>query len=249
MLKLALILPCYNEAKNLSQIFDGFLKSAKNHGFSSETFRLILVDNGSTDETLSVFNDLLKSDPERKAWVELVRVPTNQGYGHGLWIGLNTAQSHYPSQYHAWTHADGQCDPEDVFLAYERAKLSPHSVCKGSRMGRPFGAWLFSRCFDVVSFVAARTALYDINAQPKVFPSSLTPHLKNGPKGFAFDLFVLLRARECGFKIHSLPVLFGRRLHGHSHWAHSIRSRVKTVSILVRFLVQYSLRRKNFQNV
>lgn len=240
MLKLALILPCYNESKNLSKICDGFLQSAKVHGFTPHSFRLVLVDNGSTDDTQAVMNRFIDEESTRRNWIQMVHVPENLGYGHGIAQGLQACDSAFS----AWSHADGQCSPEDVFLAFGRACLSPNTMVKGRRIGRTPGAWIFSRAFDLAVWIGLRKALYDINAQPKVFPRALTKNLEGAPKGFAFDLFVLLRAREMGISIKTVPVYFSERLHGESHWSSSMRSRVLTVRVLVRFIVDYALARK-----
>jgi hypothetical protein len=68
----------------------------------------------------------------------------------------------------------------------------------------------------------------DINGQPKVFHKSFLEKLSSAPNDFKFDFYVQYMARKNKMKIESIPVEFGRRKHGKSHWAYSIFSRAKT---------------------
>jgi len=53
---LSLVIPCYNESKRINLLTDGLRKFCQSW---NDTFEVLIVDDGSKDNTL----ELLKSDP------------------------------------------------------------------------------------------------------------------------------------------------------------------------------------------
>src|SRR4051812_5272604 len=98
MFRLQLVLPCYNESKSLDVLVQKTISTAIEFGFTSESFQLVLVENGSKDESLKEMQRLKSGD--MGAWFHIVSVPINQGYGFGLWQGLKFCTAKYV----AWTH-------------------------------------------------------------------------------------------------------------------------------------------------
>ena len=97
-MKLSLVIPCYNEAANLPLLLERYKALT-----ARSDAEVILVDNGSTDNSPDVLAALLPSYPGCRS----VRVERNQGYGYGILQGLRAAQG----EILAWTHADMQTDP------------------------------------------------------------------------------------------------------------------------------------------
>src|SRR6185312_6890896 len=100
MPSLSLVIPCYNEAANLPLLLERCGKLSAN-----PDTEIILVDNGSTDATPAVLENLLPEFPRCRS----VRVQKNQGYGFGILSGLAAAEGDILG----WTHADLQTDPMD----------------------------------------------------------------------------------------------------------------------------------------
>lgn len=225
---LSIVLPCYNEAANLPELLRRFRSFADRY-----PFELILVNNGSTDETAAVLARLLGDPAHRFARSHLV--PVNQGYGHGILAGLRTATG----ELLAYSHADLQCAPEDIFAAYDKWAASPNRdrlLVKGRRTRRRLNETVITRGLQALATVVLMTPLSDINGQPKVFPRPFVPLLTNPPHDFTFDLYVLYRARRAGWRIETVPVDFGQRVHGVSHWAFSWRSKMRTIRGFMKYL-------------
>ena len=124
-MKLSLIIPCYNEAANLPLLLDRC--ASLGHLVDME---VILVDNGSTDNSPEVLQVLLPKYPHCRS----IRVPINQGYGFGILSGLKAAEGDLL----AWTHADMQTDPKDVLRGLEIFKARGIAISvKGQRVQRP----------------------------------------------------------------------------------------------------------------
>jgi glycosyltransferase involved in cell wall biosynthesis len=228
-LDLSIVLPCYNEARNLPLILAGYVEAWR----PEMAAELILVDNGSTDDTAAVLKEEM-ANPTRH-FARVVRVEKNQGYGHGIFTGLQAARGSFL----AFSHADMQCPPADVFRAWDalQATPPPHRVLvKGRRHWRGFGPALLTGGMTVLASSVLLTPLTDINAQPKLFPRELLERLQDPPTGFQFDLCVLHRARRLGIPIHTIPVSFGERAHGESKWAFSLASRWRTIAATARYI-------------
>ncbi len=92
-MKFSLVIPCYNEAANLPLLLDR-CKELTRHG----DVEVILVDNGSTDNSPEVLLGLLPRYPGCRS----VRAEENEGYGFGVLTGLRAAHG----EILGWTHAD-----------------------------------------------------------------------------------------------------------------------------------------------
>ena len=79
MSKLSIVIPCYNEAANIPALVD------KLETIQKKETEIILVDNGSTDETAAV---LTKELVDKQLFLKTVSIAQNIGYGHGIKTGF-----------------------------------------------------------------------------------------------------------------------------------------------------------------
>lgn len=227
-MKLSLVIPCYNEARNLPLLLercDGLL--------AHEGVEVVLVDNGSTDDSPQVLAELLPKHPGCRS----IRVEKNQGYGHGIVSGLKVAKG----EVLAWTHADMQTDPQDAWrgLAFFDGAAGPVFV-KGDRSGRPLADVVFTAGMSVFETCLLGRPLRDINAQPTMFSREFFESWHNPPGDFSLDLFAYWMALRQGLSVKRFPVVFGQRAHGVSHWNVNWRAKWK----FIKRTVSYSLELK-----
>lgn len=204
-MKFSLIIPCYNEAANIPLLLERCAAVAAYPGAE-----VVLVDNGSTDNSQDVLKALLPKYPGCRS----VKVERNQGYGHGILHGLREAQG----EILAWTHADMQTDPLDVLNGLEFFKDSGKVFVKGRRYGRPFGDTAFTVAMSIFETLLLLKPMWDINAQPTMFTKEFFATWRNPPTDFSLDLFAYYQAKAAGLAVHRFPVLFDKRAHGVSHW-------------------------------
>lgn len=235
MLEFQLIIPCYNEAKSLVELVRQVVTAADEANYSPDTFQLILVDNGSTDDTKAVISQLL-SGPH-SSWINIATVVKNQGVGNGLSAGLRKTTASFIG----WIHADLQNDPRDVFTALSILKNAndPHKTfVKGVRKKRNFLNFLQSRIFDLTCLFILRFFIKELGALPKICHRDFLVHLESPPPHYGFDLYVMFCVHQKGWKVLSIPVRLHDRLHGNSHWATNLSARWKTFSFLVGYMRQ-----------
>jgi len=225
-MRLSLVIPCFNEAANLPLLVARCAQVAV-----PGDIEVILVDNGSTDDTPRVLPELLARHPGCRS----IRVDLNQGYGYGILQGLHAATGRVIG----WTHADMQTDPVDAINALKVSEDCGGNVfVKGKRFGRPAADTLFTFGMGIFETLLLRTPLRDINAQPTLFPRSFFETWKSPPHDFSLDLFAYYMARASGLEVHRFPVAFGERAHGVSHWNVNWQSKWK----FIRRTISYSLR-------
>lgn len=220
--KVSLIIPCYNEAKGLPLL----LERLQHLQDTCPELHIILVNNGSTDDTAEILRNSLPAD------IQLIHVPINQGYGYGILSGLRAATTPYLG----WTHADLQTDPTDFLTAWEHLK-SQKRPCfvKGKRHGRPLFDVFFTVGMSVFETCLLRMPLWDINAQPSLFRRAFFDTWKKPPLDFSLDLYAYAMARQQGEKILRFSVWFHRRAFGQSSWNHGLRSKWRFIQRTLSF--------------
>ncbi len=224
-MKLSVVVPCYNEEQNIPLILARF-----GEVIERDDIEVILVDNGSTDNSSQVLSGLLPDYP----FARTVKVEVNQGYGYGILQGLKECRGEYVG----WTHADMQTDPADILKALAVIEAENGLVfVKGNRKGRPLFDVFFTVGMSLFETCYLRTKLYDINAQPNIFPRVFYDSWENPPHDFSLDLYALYMARRKGLKVVRFPVLFPKRIYGESKWNTGLRAKWKFIRRTVAFSV------------
>ncbi|HVE44357.1 MAG TPA: glycosyltransferase family 2 protein [Gammaproteobacteria bacterium] len=227
---LSIVMPCYNEEKNLPFIFN----KLKNIVTDRDDIEIVLVDNGSKDNSAAVFQDLIQKT--NSPFFKVITVSHNQGYGHGILSGLAAATGDVL----AWTHADMQTDPNDVLKAYDLYKTQQTQPClvKGKRYKRAFLDAAFSFGMQLIANRVLKTALDDINAQPKLFSRQFyeTQIKKNAPLDFSLDLFLLYQAHKNQLNIIHLPVFFNKRVYGEAKGGGSLKNKYKLTKRTLNYI-------------
>lgn len=226
--KLSIVIPCYNESKNIPLILSRFEEVIER-----DDIETVLVNNGSTDSSQEVFEALVP----KYSFARLVNVPVNKGYGYGILSGLKQARGTFIG----WTHADMQTDPNDVIKALEIMENQPEQekvYVKGDRKGRPFFDQFFTSGMSIFETLYMGVKLHDINAQPNVFHRDFFASWHNPPHDFALDLYVLYLAKKQKLKVIRFDVLFPERVHGSSSWNTGFASKKKFIKRTLDFSVK-----------
>ena len=229
---ISFIIPAYNEAPHLQKTLAAVNTYAKSRGFFYE---LILVDDGSTDETLRLAQEL--SLPK----LRVLHHPKNLGKGAAVQTGMLAATQEYA----LFLDADLSTPPE----AFDRfiPALSMADMLIGSRsvsgkkllQRQPLWRVALGKSFNFVLRLATPLPYRDTQCGFKCFNRNARVLFKEQIlQGWSFDAEILLRARLHGFSVKEIGV----------PWSHQNGSRVqlahiKTVLHELTFLHQLARRR------
>jgi glycosyltransferase involved in cell wall biosynthesis len=226
MIKLEIVIPCYNEEKNLEPLWQKCLEVVKD---SKEAIAFIIVDNGSSDKSW----ELMEQYAERNLNIRFISVQPNRGYGGGIISGLQEASAPYIG----WTHADLQTPLSDCILAIDYLE-SGFEFAKGSRTGRPLADQFFSLGMGFISTLLFQKSLREINAQPTIIKRSFFMSWSNPPNDFSLDLYALVMAKNSKLKIARFKVQFLKRLQGESKWNFGFASRFKFIIRTIKYSIK-----------
>ncbi len=223
-MKISLVIPCFNEAKSLTELHQKCYKLSK-----KIDVEIIFVNNGSTDNSEKMFLNL------RKKYKDFVycTLRKNKGYGGGILEGLKIAKG----EYIGWTHADLQTNPYDLIKTVNYLKKDLPVFIKGKRYGRPFLDVTFTIGMSLFTSLILSRFFWDINAQPTIFPKSFLKKWENPPSDFSLDLYAYYLAKKFNFNIKRIPVFFGLRKFGTSSWNYDWASKKKFILRTIKFTI------------
>ncbi len=225
-MKLSIVVPCYNEAENIPKLIRAYAEV-----ITRNDIEIILINNGSTDNTAALLTEIA---PQHSPWLHVVTVPVNEGYGFGILEGLRAAQG----EFIGWTHGDLQTPPRDIITALsilEANNYKQNLYIKGNRQGRPLFDSFFTGGMSIFESLYFGVKMYDINAQPNVFHKSFFATWSNPPHDFALDLYVFYMAIKAELNIIRFPVQFPKRQHGTSKWNTGLASKWKFIKRTISF--------------
>lgn len=216
MIKLQIVIPCFNEGPSLNRLWEECLHVVKD----SREIQFIIVNNGSDDETSQIVASKVGADPN----IIFVTLDKNEGYGGGILAGLNGSSSEFVG----WTHADAQTPLVDCVIGGSLL-YSGFDFVKGKRIGRRLDERFFSFGMGLLMSVLFKRSLMEINAQPTLFKREFLADWSSPPKDFSLDLYALIMARRHGMKVARFKVHFLPRIYGHSKWNFGFTSRLKFI--------------------
>ena len=230
---ISLVLPCYNEEKNIVLICDEFL----NLPLQKYNAELILVNNGSDDNTKRVAQKVIENNNSKNISIKLINLERNAGYGGGIAEGLKIAKGDYIG----WAHADLQTPMIDFLKLYLRIKDKKNILGKGFRTNNRGFDGVISMLHEKLASFILGYQMNEVNAQPKIFNRELLQLFSNIPyKWTTIDTYVMYVCLKNKIQIETIEVVFNTRKYGHSKWKNNFTNFAS--HILFNFLYLFKLR-------
>ena len=192
---LSLVLPAHNEEANLPVVVGRALEQLPRF---ADDFEVIVVDDGSRDETGGIAGRLATEDRR----VKVVHHPRNRGYGAALISGFDASRGDYVM----FMDADRQFDVAD--LALLAPLVGRFDIVAGFRMERndPLHRRVFAEIFNVVVRILFGVHLRDIDCAFKVFRGDLLRSLELSAPGALINTEIQAKARRRGATLTQVGV-------------------------------------------
>ncbi|MDQ4076937.1 MAG: glycosyltransferase family 2 protein [Chloroflexota bacterium] len=211
---LSVVVPAYNEARRLPRNLEKITTFLRQQSY---TFEVIVVDDGSTDDTVEQACKVANGDPR-------VHVIENPHYGKGYTV--RTGMLAATGEIVLFTDADLSVPIEALELllpwfdqGFDVVFGSREGGGTGQRIGEPFYRHLMGRVFNMLVRSLAVRGVQDTQCGFKamryevvqdIFPRLLIHDGSKGPIDHpmvtAFDVELLFLANKAGYKLKEVPV-------------------------------------------
>lgn len=204
---LSVFFPVHNEEDNIPITLEKALTVLKN--LPLKKYEIILVENGSTDRSPEVVEDLAKKNPHVKA----VHLKLG-GYGYALRAGFEKAQYDWV----VYTDADGQFDFSEVNKFLE--KTDSADIIYGYKIKRSdnFFRVLAAKGWGLTLFFFFGLRIKDVDTGFKMVSREVLSKIAplESTIGGMINAELVIKAQKAGFKITQVPVHHFSRLTGSS---------------------------------
>lgn len=206
----SLVIPCYNEASSVRGTATRIVDAFHNQHIGLE---LVLVDNGSSDKTGSIIDELIAEG------MPIIRetVKVNRGYGHGILSGLRRCTGGYAG----FLCADSQVDAVDVVRVAEIALNSQTpklvKVRRRFRMDGIYRKTISILYNGLANLVFGGLHSIDINGNPKILPREYLQRMQLRSEDWFLDPEVMIKTKRLGLPVYEFNVLGQMRAEGLSH--------------------------------
>jgi dolichyl-phosphate beta-glucosyltransferase len=202
---LSIVVPAYNEAARIGPTLDRLRSYAQSSPYSVE---LIMVDDGSTDETLSV----IREAAARLPGLRVLCNDRNRGKGFSVRRGVLAARGRFV----LFTDADLSAPIEETDKLLAALTSEGADAAVGSRalareligVRQPWFRVLAGRVFNIVARVLTGLAIRDTQCGLKLFRRRSTRRAFRMQTvcGFGFDPELLFLIRRLGGRLVEVPV-------------------------------------------
>lgn len=230
-LYLSIIVPAYNEEKKIGKDLEmiyGYFNTQK------YTFEVIVVNDGSKDNTVQKVEEFKKNNPN----VKLISYQLNQGKGHAVKTGVLESKGKYVFFVDA-----GYCVPfKEIEKGINTLNEGNH-IALGSRhlkesnivVKQPYYRTLAGRIFNkIVKIFIGLHGIKDTQCGFKLFEGSCARDLfkRQKIKGFTFDTEILVYAKKLGYKIKEFPVQWACDMDTKlKPWSHTLKIIMEIIKI------------------
>ena len=234
MPKYSIVVPLHNEQENITDLYDRLKAVMEANG---ESFEIVLVDDGSSDNTFPLLREIAAVDSR----VTVVKLRRNFGQTAGLAAGFDHARGEYIIA----MDGDLQHDPADIPLFLEKIAAG-YDIVSGWRKVRVDNFWMRRIPSRAANWLMAKLSGVDIHDFGTTFKAYRRDVLEQVPLYGELHRFIPALASWHGATICEVPIRNVNRERGASHYGISRTFRVFFDLITIRFLLRYLSRPLHF---
>lgn len=220
---LSLVIPLYNEEKNIEPLLHNINKALENYHFE-----IILVDDFSTDKTVNTIKTL--NHPK----VTLIELRKNYGQSSALAAGIDNAKG----EYIVTIDGDLQNDANDITTMLQKLQSENWDVVVGIRNNRKdsFLKKLPSKIANFLIRKATKLNIKDHGCALKIFKKNIAKELNLYGE---MHRFIGLLAYLNGARVGEINVNHNPRIHGKSKYGLGRTFKVINDILLILFQRNY----------
>lgn len=229
-----IVIPAYNEAENLGQVIPEIITYISK---IDSKFRIIIIDDGSTDDTASTITALAKKHPQ----IVGESMPRNLGKAAALKRGFALAEE-LGGQIIIMMDADGQDDPAELETLIGKIDegydlVTGARYTRNDRFIKRTTSRLYNRTTSMISGVKGK----DFNSGFKVMRLSVAQAVGSMMYG-EMHRYLTVIASWFGYQITEVHVTHRKRLLGKSKYGIARFWRGFIDLVTIRFLLAYESR-------
>jgi glycosyltransferase involved in cell wall biosynthesis len=204
---LSVFLPTFNEEESIKEVI---VKTKKVLQEVADKWEIIIVNDGSTDSTKEIVENLQKDDSK----IRLINHNKNRGYGASLESGF------YESKYSwiAFIDSDNQFDFAEITKFLEKQKETDADLIIGYYKKRQVSAFkiITSKIWELSIYILFGLRVHDIDCGFKLVSKKVIDKIPRlmSERGAFISSELLIKARNSGFKIAEVPVTHYPRVSG-----------------------------------
>lgn len=199
---LSAVVPAFNEESTIEAVIRRVL-AQETDDFSVQ---IVLVDDGSTDSTVALAEDLLRKEKDI-----LIRHNVNLGKG----AALRTAQPLVNGDYVVIQDADLEYSPEDWRALLKPLRNGYADAVFGTRFGGSgekrvlyFRHTMGNKFLTFMSNLFTNLNLTDMETGYKAFKAEIFSGLKLSEKGFGIEPEIAAKLSKSGASIYEVPISY-----------------------------------------
>jgi len=199
---ISIVIPAYNEEKSLPELLRLLSKVLND---LNKKYEIIIVDDGSTDGTLTIARSLKTEYPVLKV------LSFRKNYGKSA--ALSEAFKLASGEYVITMDADLQDDPNEIPNLIPALESGPYDLVSGWKRKRfdPFSKTVPSRIFNFVTAKITHIKIHDFNCGLKIYRNAVIKDLKIYGE---LHRFLPVLAHWNGFRVGEIPVQHHARKYG-----------------------------------
>jgi len=234
MPKYSIVVPFHNEEENVTKLYDRLKQVMEQVG---ESFELVLVDDGSSDRTYKLMEEIVAVDSR----VLVVKLRRNFGQTSALAAGFDNASGDFILA----MDGDLQHDPNEIpnFLKKLDEGYDVVSGWRAERIDNFVMRRIPSRCANWLMAKLSGVNIHDFGTTYKAYRREV---ITNIPLYGEMHRFIPALASWFGATICEIPIKNVHREAGKSHYGIGRTFRVFFDLLTIRFLLKYMTRPLHF---
>jgi len=206
MIQISIVMPAYNEEKNIENIVKQCYGVLKKYRLNGE---IIVTDDGSKDKTRVILDNLKKEIP----YLRVILHKINKGYGESVADGIKASKGYYI----VTLDSDGQFDINELSLLLDKIKKG-YDIVTGFRKKKKdaISKVIANKILIKIIRYLFKIKLKDTNCAFKIYKKDLFEKISIEASNFILPSEILIKANALSYKIAEIGITHLPRKKGKS---------------------------------